>query len=76
MNATRRKQIQAALDLISEARGILEDVKSEEQDAYDALPDSFRESERGEKMENAMSILEDAVCDLENWESTLEEAKE
>lgn len=76
MNATRRKQIQAALDLISEARGILEDVKSEEQDAYDALPDSFRESERGEKMENAMSILEDAVCDLENRESTLEEAKE
>ena len=51
MNRQRRKSIAEAIDKITEAIGMLEAVKEEEQDALDNLPDSFRYGERGEEME-------------------------
>ena len=75
MNNERRKQIDAALEFIVEARGILESVRDEEQGAFDNLPESFQDSEKGERMQDAVSSLEEAIADLENIESSLEEVK-
>lgn len=79
MNNKRRKQIyaaiektQSAIDLLEEAENILtetlgeiEEIESDEQDAYDNLPESLQMSERGEVMEEAVSNLQDAESSLD-----------
>jgi hypothetical protein len=75
MNAGRRKMIAKAIGCISEARGLLEEVYGDEQTAYDNMPLGLQESERGEHMADIISEIENAVADLENLESVLEDAK-
>ena len=48
MNKQRRNRIAEALELISQARDILEEVKDEEQESYENLPESLQYGERGE----------------------------
>jgi hypothetical protein len=48
MNAERRKLIAKAIGNISEARGLLQEVHGDEQDAFDNMPLSIQDSERGE----------------------------
>jgi hypothetical protein len=61
MNKDRRNRI---ANIISD----LDDILSEEQDAYDNLPESFQQSERGEKMQEAIDYLEEAKSSLEGIE--------
>ena len=48
MNKQRRKRIQEALEIIEEAKAILEEVQEEEQEAFDNMPEGLQSSERGE----------------------------
>jgi response regulator of citrate/malate metabolism len=75
MNKQRRKQIEKATALMQEALDILENVKDEEQDAFDNMPEGLQGSEKGELMEEIIDYLEDsygnleyAIEDLENIE--------
>lgn len=58
MNAERRKKIEAALALIAEC-------KYDEQEAYDNMPESFQEGERGDAMQEHINNLEDAETALQ-----------
>ena len=78
MNAERRKRIEntkaliwRAHTLLTEAWDNLEEIKDEEQDAYDNLPESFQESDRGEAMTEAIENLENAM-DLD-WDDLINE---
>lgn len=73
MNKLRRRQLRAALDLLDEARSILETVQEDEQEAFDNMPESLQSSERGEAMGETISNLEDAVSSLEEIDETFEE---
>lgn len=64
MNNTRRKQIQLIINALQDNLNHLEDLKQEEEESFDNLPESLQESERGEAMENAISNLDDAVTYL------------
>lgn len=75
MNNDRRTRITDAMEHLSLAREILEDVRDEEQEAYDNLPENLKEGERGQKMEDALGTLDTVVSDLEDMESSLEECK-
>lgn len=44
----------------------LEEVKEEEQEAFDNMPESLQGSERGEEMEGFIGDLENAADDLDN----------
>jgi len=75
MNKQRRKQIEKATALMQEALDILENVKDEEQDAFDNMPEGLQGSKKGELMEEIIDYLEDsygnleyAIEDLENIE--------
>lgn len=46
MNKVRRNKLGKAFDLVAQAKDILEEVKEEEREAYDNLPESFRYSDR------------------------------
>lgn len=52
MNRQRRKRLTEAFEKVAEAMEILEEVKSEEEESYDNLPDNFRDRDRGEEMQN------------------------
>lgn len=69
MNAQRRKMIQKALGLVSEARSILEEAIEEEQEAFDNMPESLQYSDRGATMEENIGNIEDAINDLEGVEA-------
>ena len=58
MNATRRKQLQ---QVKQDLRNIIED----EQSAYDNLPESFQNGERGENMQSAIDSMESAMSELD-----------
>ena len=69
MNKQRRNRIAEALELISQARDILEEVKDEEQESYENLPESLQYGERGEqslqvdvdKLKNRSDLLSQAI---------------
>ena len=69
MNKQRRNRIAEALELISQARGILEEVKDEEQESYENLPVSLQYGERGEQMQENVDSLEEFIGYLEETDS-------
>lgn len=76
MNANRRKELEKVIALIKDAEGQLETLKDEEQEAFDNMPESLQYSEKGERMEEIISYLEDSFSDLgsaiENITSAIE----
>ena len=54
MNKERRKKLQKVTELLDE-------VITDEQDAYDNLPEGIQESERGEAMEEGLDKLKEAL---------------
>ena len=61
MNDARRKEIQRALTLIGEAKGILEVTLTQEQDDYDNMPEDLRNDDEGERAEETVDALERAA---------------
>lgn len=76
MNTKRRNAINLIInDLIdkfeeikAEAIDQLSEIRDEEQEAYDNLPESLQESERGENMQDCIDSLESFMSDLEYME--------
>lgn len=58
MNNNRRKQLQAIREELQDIYERLDILCDEEWAAYDNLPEPFQVSERGEKMQSAISTLE------------------
>lgn len=73
MNKQRRKRLEKVFDLISEANDILEEVKCEEEESLDNLPDSFRYGERGQEMQNYIDTIDEAAGYLEDASSVIEQ---
>ena len=88
MNAQRRKAIgearalvEAAFEKLEEARSMLSDLQSEEQDYYDNMPESLQGGEKGEKAQAAADALQEAHdnidgLDFESVYSALDTAVE
>ena len=73
MNKQRRKLIASALSYLENALDIIETAKDEEEECYYNLPDGIQESERGEQMENFISMLEDIFDSLESAQDQINE---
>lgn len=73
MNKQRRKRLGIAFDKVSEAMEILEQIKSEETDSYENLPDSFRDGYKGEEMQGCIEMLEEAYNYLDDANSVIEQ---
>lgn len=59
MNKARRLELQKALDIVSAAM-------DEEQEAFDNLPESFQDGEKGQRMEEIISNLDECVGFIED----------
>lgn len=73
MNKQRRKRLGEAFDKLSEVQDILMEVKDGEQESYDNLPDSFRDGERGEEMQNYIEMLEEVDGYVDDAKSVIEQ---
>lgn len=73
MNKERRRDIRKSITFLDEAREALEIVKDDEEESFENLPEGIQCSERGEKMEEAISVLEDVISSLEDHVESLGE---
>lgn len=71
MNKQRRKELEKVAYILGTARQILEDALDDEQTAYDNLPESIQDSERGEAMSDVIYTLEEMRDNLEEMDGTL-----
>lgn len=74
MNDEKRKRLREAASLIERGASIVESVMDDEQYAFDNLPESFQDSERGATMEDAIGELEDAICNGKDAVDCIERA--
>lgn len=76
MNKQRRKEIQALINSLEEIKYQIEELKEQEEEAFDNLPESIQYSEKGEAMESAIDYLDSAALDIENVTDNLQSATE
>ncbi len=81
MNAARRQTLTKIIAAIEEAKSLLnsiatdiENVRDEEQDTYDNMPESFQNGDKGEKAQTAIDAMTSAYDEVTGIEDTLEEA--
>jgi hypothetical protein len=68
MNAQRRKLIEEARSLLATAKDKLQMAKDDEEQAWVNLPESMRDSERGETMQGHLDALEEIIGGIEEFE--------
>lgn len=76
MNNTRRAQLRKAVSMIEVAQSIIEEVKEQEQEAYDNLPEGLQESDRGRDIDENAYTLEMALDEIETIVDSLYEVVE
>ena len=77
MNNDRRKAIQKVIDELEEMKVTIEDLRDEEQqEAFDNMPESLQDSERGQASQQAYDNLESSINYFEELVGYLESAVE
>lgn len=76
MNKQRRDKLTEIAGKISELICELEAVRDDEQEAYDNMPESFQNGERGEKSQAAIDAMEEVISTMEDAERAIETAQE
>jgi hypothetical protein len=74
MNAERRKQIASLMMKAENLQADIELIRDEEQEAYDAMPESLQDGDGGQAMIEAIDMLDDAITDCKNVQTALESA--
>lgn len=64
MNKYRRIELKRIISELETLKGCIESVKDEEEQCLDALPDSLRYGDNGDKMEENVSDLDDCVDNI------------
>ena len=76
MNNSRRGILASISEAIGELEARLQEVIDEEQDAYDNLPESIQNGERGQRSPEAIDALDQALESLSEARSQIEEASQ
>lgn len=76
MNADRRARIAALQDKLIGMQTEIETLRDEEQEAFDNMPESLQQSDKGEKAQAAIEALEEAINSVDEVHSTLDTVKE
>ncbi len=58
MNKERREELADISQLLQEALDRLDDIRNEEQDAYDNLPENFQFGPAGDSIQNAIAMID------------------
>ena len=74
MNKIRRKHLSEIQDRLSDIISDLNEIRDEEETAYENLPDSIQFSERGDAMSEAFDNIDEAISMLEDASSYIDDA--
>lgn len=74
MNAAHKKMVVRVQKLIADARVLLDEISTEEQDTFDNMIESAQEGERGQSIEAVIAELEQAHSYCEEIDGFLEAA--
>lgn len=73
MNKARRKELSKAAEMLRDAYSIIESCKDDEEEAYDNLPESFQDGERGGEMQEYIDTMEEALDQIDEAANAIEE---
>lgn len=59
MNNDRREELLEVADLLSEAIDRLNEIRDDEQEAFDSMPEGLQYSSRGDAMQEALGTLDE-----------------
>ena len=76
MNKDRRDRIAKIKEALEDLRGQIEDLQSEEREAFDNMPESLQQSERGQDVEATVDALQSAYDAADEAITNLETASE
>ncbi len=66
MNKQRREELFEVTDFLDDAIIRLSEIRDDEQDAFDSLPENFQYSCRGDDMQDAINTLDEFEDDINN----------
>lgn len=72
MNAKRRERISAVIQKLGEIKDEIETLRDEEQEAFESMPESLQQSDRGQSSESSVDALNQACNNLEGATTDLE----
>lgn len=65
MNKERRVKLKEAIEIIERGKDIVEDVKFDEEFAFDNLSEGLQATTRGQTMEECIDYMDEAIEKLE-----------
>ena len=60
MNSAQKKRVAELADQLSAIMDEIEQIKNDEEEKYDNLPESFQDGEQGERIQEGIDTLDDA----------------
>ena len=75
MNKQRRKNLGIAIDYLHQAKTIIDNVKLEEEFAYDNLPENLQYSNRGCDMEEKIDDMYDTLEKIDEVISSIDDIR-
>lgn len=76
MNNTRRKALRELIDRIEGAKREIEEIKTEEEEYYNNMPEAFQDGEKGDRAQTVIEYLDEAMTAADNVVENLTEAAE
>lgn len=74
MNAKRRKEIEKIIATLEDARERISSLRDEEEEAFNNLPETLQDADKGQDMQAAYEALESADEGFDDILGYLEEA--
>lgn len=72
MNKIRRKSLRNLVEQFEVLQNTLDELREEEQDCLDNIPDNLQGSDRYQNLESSVGYLEDALSSLEDVISAIQ----
>lgn len=73
MNKQRREELLDVADYLQDAIDRLTEIRDDEQDAFDNMPEGFQNSARGDSMQDAIDTMGDWETDIDSLRSKIED---
>lgn len=72
MNKKRRKEFYDVSSILDDAIDRLEEIRNDEEDSFDSMPEGLQYSSRGDSMQKAMSEIDNIIKNIENIKCDVE----
>lgn len=76
MKAKNKKLLARVKEKLADARNLINEVRQDEQDAYDSHGEKWQDSDAGGQAQENIYALEDMATYLEDWEDNITDMME